>query len=275
MKIAHVQHAGQVAWGAVGPDGFLEPLDGVQSHRELFSRPLKTNRALRWGLDEVQWLPPTPHPEKIVCIGKNYEDHAREMGGEPPELPVVFSKFSSALIGSQAPIVLPSISQQVDFEAELVVVIGKSGRHIPRERAMDYVFGYTCGNDVSARDWQKGRPGGQWLLGKTFDSFAPLGPWIVTADELPNPHDLEIELRVNEVVMQQANTRQMIYSIPYLISHLSQFFTWRPGDLIFTGTPAGVGAGRNPPRFLAAGEQVTVRIAGIGELSNPVTTHST
>lgn len=220
--------------------------------------------------NQVEWGTPIAMPEKVICIGKNYADHAKEMGGEAPELPVVFSKFASSLIPHEAAIRMPAISEQVDFEAELVVVIGREGRHIARERAMEYVLGYTCGNDISARDWQKGRPGGQWLLGKTFDTFAPLGPWLVTADEISNPEDLDITLRLNGQVMQQANTSLLIYSIDYLIAHLSQFFTLRPGDLIFTGTPAGVGAGRNPPLFLRPNDRLEVEISNIGILANTV-----
>jgi 2-keto-4-pentenoate hydratase/2-oxohepta-3-ene-1,7-dioic acid hydratase in catechol pathway len=192
------------------------------------------------------------------------------MGGEVPELPVVFSKFSTSVIGPEVNIELPGISSQVDYEAELVVVIGKPGRNIPIDQAMQHVLGFTCGNDVSARDWQKGRPGGQWLLGKTFDTFAPIGPWIVTADFLPDPHNLDIEMRLNGEVMQSASTSLLIYRIDFLIQHLSQFFALEPGDLIFTGTPAGVGAGRTPPLFLKSGDVCEVEIGGIGILRNQV-----
>jgi 2-keto-4-pentenoate hydratase/2-oxohepta-3-ene-1,7-dioic acid hydratase in catechol pathway len=197
------------------------------------------------------------------------------MGGETSDLPVVFSKFASAIIGPNENIVLPPISQQVDFEAELVVVIGKPGRFIAREQALEHVFGYTIGNDVSARDWQKGKPGGQWLLGKTFDTFAPIGPWIVTADDLDNPRKLDIELKLNGQIMQQGNTRDLIFPIDYLISHLSNFFTLQPGDLIFTGTPSGVGAGRQPPLFLQAGDSIEISISGIGTLKHGVEESST
>ncbi len=208
--------------------------------------------------------------EKVICIGTNYADHAREMGGEPPEIPVVFNKFPSTIIGPGQEIALPSISQKVDFEAELVVVIGKQGKNIPPESAMDYVFGYCCGNDISARDWQKGRPGGQWLLGKTFDTFAPIGPMIVTRDEIQDPHKLAIQLRLNGDTMQSSNTDQLIFSIDFLISHISKFATLKPGDLIFTGTPAGVGAGRTPALFLKPGDQLEVEIEGLGVLKNSV-----
>ena len=219
---------------------------------------------------EVELSPPLPDPGKIICIGKNYADHAREMGGEAPELPVVFSKFSSALIAAGDPVVLPKISQQVDYEAELVVVIGREARQIPADQAWEHVFGYCCGNDISARDWQKGRPGGQWLLGKTFDTFAPMGPGITPASEVGDPHNLDIVCRVNGQIRQQANTRDLIFGIDYLISHLSSFVTLQPGDLIFTGTPSGVGAARQPPQFLQPGDRVEVEIGGLPLLANPV-----
>ena len=193
------------------------------------------------------------------------------MGGDVPELPVIFSKFSSALSGPNIPVVLPAISSQVDYEAELVVVIGRPGKHIRQQDAMNHVLGYTCGNDISARDWQKGRPGGQWLLGKTFDTFAPIGPWIVTADELTNPGELRICMRLNGVEMQSASTSLLIYPIDFLIHHISKFFALETGDLIFTGTPAGVGAGRTPPVFLNDGDECEIEIEGIGTLRNSCT----
>lgn len=221
-------------------------------------------------LSDVTIHAPLRRIEKVICIGTNYADHAREMGGDPPDIPVVFNVFPSAIIGPGQEIRLPSISKKVDFEAELVVVIGRSGKDIPREEAMDFVFGYCCGNDISARDWQKGRPGGQWLLGKTFDTFAPLGPFVATKDEVPDPHNLHIQIRLNGRLMQDSSTNQLIFPIDFLISHISQFVTLSPGDLIFTGTPPGVGAGRNPPVFLGPGDHLEVEIEGLGVLANPV-----
>jgi 2-keto-4-pentenoate hydratase/2-oxohepta-3-ene-1,7-dioic acid hydratase in catechol pathway len=182
----------------------------------------------------------------------------------------VFSKFASAIIGPGEPIRLPAIATQGDYEAELVVVIGREGKNIPRDSALEHVFGYCCGNDVSSRDWQKGKPGRQWLLGKTFDTFAPLGPTIVTADEIADPQNLAIQLRLNGQTMQSSNTSQMIFPIDQLIEHVSKFFALEPGDLIFTGTPPGVGMGRDPQVFLQAGDRVEVEIEGLGVLSNPV-----
>lgn len=218
----------------------------------------------------VRLLAPVPDPEKIFCIGLNYADHAAETGAKIPSEPVVFNKFLTALRAHEDDIVLPKVSSQVDYEAELVVVIGREGRYIPRESAMDYVAGYACGHDVSARDWQKGKPGNQWLLGKSFDSFAPLGPELVTADEVGDPGTLEIELRLNGEVMQHSNTRQLIFPVDYLVAYLSQVATLKPGDLIYTGTPPGVGMARQPPVWLKDGDVVEIEIERIGRLRNRV-----
>jgi 2-keto-4-pentenoate hydratase/2-oxohepta-3-ene-1,7-dioic acid hydratase in catechol pathway len=189
---------------------------------------------------------------------------------EPPPEPVLFSKYPTALIGHGAAIVLPPESSQVDYEAELVVVIGRQGRRIPREHAMEYVGGYAVGHDVSARDWQLNKPGKQWMAGKTFDTFAPLGPEIVTPDEVPDPHSLGIRLRLNVQTMQDSNTEQLIFRVDQLIAYLSIIFTLEPGDLIFTGTPPGVGMARNPPVWLKPGDTVEVEIDSLGTLRNTV-----
>ena len=226
-----------------------------------------TRIAVSVSASDVQLLPPVTRPGKIICIGRNYSEHAAEMGSSVGDIPVVFSKFSDCLIGHEQSVVLPTLSSQVDFEAELVVVIGKRGRKIAQSEALEHVFGYCCGNDISARDWQKGKPGGQWLLGKSFDTFAPLGPFL-----LPRTHvhhgELDIQLRLNGEIMQKANTSQLIFGIEYLVAHLSKFFTLEPGDLIFTGTPSGVGAGRTPPVYLKPGDVVEVEIDGLGVLRN-------
>jgi 2-keto-4-pentenoate hydratase/2-oxohepta-3-ene-1,7-dioic acid hydratase in catechol pathway len=220
--------------------------------------------------ESVKLLPVVPKPDKIICVGKNYAEHAQEMGGTPPGEPVFFNKFLSSLCGDGDPIVLPAESNEVDYEAELVVVIGRGGRRIPRERAMEHVAGYCCGNDVSARDWQTSKPSRQWLLGKSFDTFAPIGPELVTAEEIANPQTLAIELRLNGRVMQQANTSQFLFPIAELITYVSQVCTLAPGDLLFTGTPPGVGFARKPPVFLKSGDVVEVEIERIGVLRNPV-----
>ncbi len=215
-------------------------------------------------------LPPIPNPSKILCIGLNYRDHAIEGGKAIPTEPVVFGKFINALRGPGDAIVLPRVSQKVDYEAELVVVIGRRGRHIPVEKALEFVAGYTCGHDVSARDWQFRGEEKQWIIGKTFDSFAPIGPELVLKDELPDPHNLPVRLRLNGQLMQNSNTREFIFSVPQLLAFLSQIVTLEPGDLIFTGTPPGVGGARKPPIWLKPGDTAEVEIDGIGVLRNPV-----
>jgi 2-keto-4-pentenoate hydratase/2-oxohepta-3-ene-1,7-dioic acid hydratase in catechol pathway len=211
---------------------------------------------------------PITRPGKIICIGLNYRDHAEEGKMAIPEVPTVFCKFATSIIGPDVPIVLPKNSAKPDYEAEFVVVIGKRGRHIPEEKWRDYVFGYSILNDVSARDFQMATT--QWTMGKTFDTFAPFGPEIVTADAIEDPHNLAISLTLSGEVMQSSNTGNMIFKIPQLIAFLSSVFTLEPGDIISTGTPAGVGFARKPPRWLRPGDEVIVRVEGIGELTNPV-----
>ena len=211
---------------------------------------------------------PIPRPPKIVCIGLNYRDHAEETKMAIPEVPTVFSKYATAVTGHRHPIVLPKNSAKPDYEAELAVVIGKGGRHIPESRWREHVFGYTILNDVSARDFQMATS--QWMMGKTFDSFAPMGPAIVTADEIEDPHNLNISLTLNGQAMQNSNTRHLIFDVPRLIAYLSSVFTLEPGDVISTGTPAGVGFARKPPVFLKPGDEVVVEVQGLGQLMNPV-----
>jgi 2-keto-4-pentenoate hydratase/2-oxohepta-3-ene-1,7-dioic acid hydratase in catechol pathway len=218
----------------------------------------------------VRLLAPVPRPPKIFGVGLNYADHARETGKEPPSEPVIFSKLPGTVAAHGQAIVLPALSAKVDYEAELVVVIGRGGRHIPRDTAMEHVAGYCCGHDVSARDWQHQKPGGQWLLGKSFDTFGPFGPELVTADEIPDPGDLRIQLRLNGQTMQDSSTRQLIFSVAELIAYLSGVCTLEPGDVIFTGTPPGVGAARKPPVYLQPGDVVEIEIERIGLLRNPV-----
>ncbi|MEX0937819.1 MAG: fumarylacetoacetate hydrolase family protein [Pirellulales bacterium] len=227
-------------------------------------------RGEAFGPDGVRLLAPVPDPEKIICVGLNYADHAAETGATVGDEPVIFNKFPTALRADGDPIELPKLSSQVDYEAELVAVIGRGGRHIPQQQALAHVAGYACGHDVSARDWQKGKPGGQWLLGKGFDSFAPLGPHLVTADEVGDAGNLRIALRLNGKTMQDSNTQQLIFKIDQLVAYLSGVCTLSPGDLIYTGTPPGVGMARKPPVFLQPGDTVEVEIERIGVLTNPV-----
>ena len=215
-------------------------------------------------------LAPVPDPRKIICIGLNYRDHAAESGVPVPTEPILFSKYPTTLIGHGGQIILPSASHEVDYEAELVVVIGRKGRHISRERALEYVGGYAVGHDVSARDWQLNKPGKQWMAGKTFDTFAPVGPELVTPDEVPDPQNLGIRLRLNGQTMQDSSTSQLVFGVAELIAYLSQIFTLEPGDLIFTGTPPGVGMARKPPVWLKPGDCVEVEIDRLGTLQNTV-----
>ena len=217
--------------------------------------------------DNIVYAPCVTNPEKIICIGLNYLDHANESKMEIPLSPVVFSKFSNALAGNKQEILLPINAKQFDYEAELVIVIGKTAESVSRENAMSYIFGYTIGNDLSARDLQFRT--GQWLLGKTCDGFAPIGPYLVTADEV-NPSDLEISCRVNGELRQQGNTKNMIFDCAYIVSYLSHHMTLKPGDIIFTGTPAGVILGYPEGKrvWLKSGDEVSVSIEEIGTLIN-------
>ena len=228
---------------------------------------LRESRIVLPDCSAVELLAPVDSPEKVICVGRNYADHALEMGSQVSDLPVIFNKFPSAIASPNENIVLPSISTSVDYEAELVVIIGRTAKNISVEQAPHHIFAYCCGNDVSARDWQKGKPGGQWLLGKTFDGFAPIGPWMVTADEI-DPANLSIRLFLNGQLMQDDSTSNLIFGIPFLVSHLSRFCTLRPGDLLFTGTPAGVGAAKKPHLFLSPADETVVSISGIGDLRN-------
>lgn len=249
-------------------------LDDPPADGEIFACDLSALQELghpeesKWLPEPDQLLPVVGQPGKVICIGLNYRDHAIETGADIPGEPVVFSKFNTCLVGHGDAIELPAVSSEVDYEAELVVVIGKEAKNVSSQDAMEYVFGYTCGHDVSARDWQKGRPGGQWLLGKTFDTFAPTGPCMVTTGELGDPSNLRVQMHLNGDVVQDSTTAQLIFDIPTLIEHLTKIVTLKPGDLIFTGTPPGVGAARKPPVFLQPGDECKVEIEGIGSLVN-------
>jgi 2-keto-4-pentenoate hydratase/2-oxohepta-3-ene-1,7-dioic acid hydratase in catechol pathway len=217
---------------------------------------------------KVRLLAPLPRPPKIICVGLNYRDHALESKMEIPKVPTIFSKYPTAVIGPGDAIVLPKLSAKPDYEAEFAFVVGTGGRHIPADRWQEHIFGYTNFHDVSARDYQMATT--QWMMGKTFDTFAPMGPAIVTVDEIPDPHALDIQMIINGEVLQSSNTSNLIFRIPALIEYLSGVFTLEAGDVVATGTPAGVGFSRNPPRWLRPGDDVAVRISGLGELRNPV-----
>lgn len=284
MKLATLQtDAGPRAAALVGSDyvdlhatdsslpaSVRQILEGGPAALQAAAAASKSPKAVKHSAERARLLAPVPDPQKIVCLGLNYRDHAAESGAPIPKEPVLFSKYPTALIGHGQNIVLPPVSNEVDYEAELVIVIGKGGRHLKAETAMSHVAGYTVGHDVSARDWQLKKDQKQWMVGKTFDTFAPMGPVLVTADEVPDPHNLPIRLRLNGQTMQDSNTKQMIFPIGTVLAYLSQVFTLTVGDLIFTGTPPGVGFAKKPPVFLKAGDVVEVEIDGLGTLRNPV-----
>jgi 2-keto-4-pentenoate hydratase/2-oxohepta-3-ene-1,7-dioic acid hydratase in catechol pathway len=219
------------------------------------------------SLDEVELVAPVPRPGKVVAIGRNYREHTDEEGAAPPAAPLVFSKWPSSVIGAGAEIRWdPALTTQVDYEAELAVVIGRVARRVTEADALDHVFGYTCLNDVSARDLQFGD--GQWTRGKSLDTFCPMGPMLVTADEIADPQDLDITCRVDGRILQSASTSQMFFGVAAIISYCSQSFSLEPGDVIATGTPGGVGIFRDPPVLLGDGDEVTVEIESIGRLVN-------
>ena len=271
------ERAFENAAGAANHLAWLD-MDGpwFQKSREKYAALVHDSSALTRATErnwltrrkDAYWLAPVPRPGKLICIGLNYRDHAAESNMPIPERPVVFSKFSTAVIGPGEPVVLPDTSTKVDYEAELAVVIGRRAKKVSASRALDYVLGYTCLNDVSARDFQFAD--GQWQRGKSCDTFAPMGPTIVTADAIPDPHKLSIKLVLNGKTMQDSSTDQLIFGVPELIEFLSQTITLEPGDVIATGTPAGVGFARTPPVFLHPGDVMEVIIESVGWLNNPV-----
>lgn len=219
-------------------------------------------------LNSVKLMAPVPRPPKLICVGLNYRDHAAETRAEIPKVPTIFAKFSNVVIGPGEPIVLPKVTHKPDYEAEFMFVIGTGGRNIAAEDWQRHVFGYTVFNNVSARDLQTATS--QWMMGKTPDTFGPMGPYLVSADEIADPHALDISLRIGGETLQHSNTRELIFKIPDLIAFLSSVVTLEPGDVVATGTPSGVGFVRKPPRYLQPGDEVIVTIEGIGELRNPV-----
>jgi 2-keto-4-pentenoate hydratase/2-oxohepta-3-ene-1,7-dioic acid hydratase in catechol pathway len=245
-------------------------LDGGPAYLHAAAVVPHNPKAVCYPEGAVKLLSPIPDPQKIICVGLNYRDHAAESGAPIPKEPVLFAKYPTALVGDGDAIVLPTVSQEVDYEAELVLVIGKKGRHLTPQNALEHLAGYTIGHDVSARDWQLKKDGKQWLAGKTFDTFAPTGPLLVTADEVPDPLSLGIRLRLNGQTMQDSNTRQMVFGPAEVLMYVSQIVTLQPGDLVFTGTPPGVGFVRKPPVFLKPGDVVEVEVDGLGMLRNHV-----
>ena len=277
MKLASFEFAGRESVGVVMDDRLIDlsrvapdlPGDMRDFIREWprisdTVSQLATPMEATLNLADVRLLAPVPRPQKILAIGLNYADHVEETGREKPEQQVWFSKLPNAVNGPYNPIQLPKASASVDYEAELVFIIGKRCRHVTREEAPSVVFGYCAGNDVSVRDWQ--RRTSQWILGKSFDSHAPFGPWIVTPDELGDPHTLGIRCLVNGELRQNSNTSNLVFNVYDQIACLSQALTLEPGDVVFTGTPAGVGFAMKPPKYLKVGDTVRVEIDRIGAL---------
>jgi 2-keto-4-pentenoate hydratase/2-oxohepta-3-ene-1,7-dioic acid hydratase in catechol pathway len=263
MRIIRYQdRRGNIGHAALQPDGSALKLAG-----DIFDSPKVTADKA----DVATVLAPVA-PAAIICIGLNYRRHAQETNAKIPAFPVVFFKGTNTVQHPGEAIQLPTHlkSDEVDYECELAVVIGRRCKNVSRAKALEYVLGYTCANDVSARDWQKEKGGGQWCRGKTFDTFCPLGPCLVTADEIPNPNTLAIRTVVSGEVLQDWNTKDMIFDVPTLIEFLSGSTTLLPGTVILTGTPHGVGMARTPRRWLRAGDTVSIEIEGIGTLTNPV-----
>lgn len=254
---------------ASGRERYGEAID--QNNARLISGDLFSAHQVTDETAAVQKLLAPVLPPSILCVGLNYKEHAAESAMKLPQYPVLFIKSMNALNNPGDPIVMPEVEPvEVDYEGELVVVIGKGGKNISREAALEHVLGYTCGNDVSGRDWQIKKGGTQWCRGKSFDTFCPLGPWLVTPDELPDPGNLKISTTINGELMQSSSTANMIFDVPELIRFLSEGTTLLPGTVIMTGTPPGVGFARKPPVFLKDGDEVTVEIEKIGRLTNPV-----
>ncbi len=276
MKLVTFTHGGSTRAGLDVGDGLADL--GPGGYPDVLSFLGAGDAAIRYAMEvlaspgdvlprsEVKIEAPIPNPPKFICIGLNYLDHAKESGMEVPMTPTVFTKYSNAVIGPGDAIEIPSVSNEVDYEAEFAFVIGKEGRNIPQDKWEEYVFGYTIVHDVSARDYQLATS--QWTIGKTFDTFGPMGPAIVSKDEIVDPHDLRISLDLNGRTLQDSSTKQLIFRIPDLVEYLSTVMTLLPGDIVSTGTPPGVGFARKPPIFMKPGDEVVAKVEGLGELRN-------
>jgi acylpyruvate hydrolase len=244
-----------------------QALDFVRSQLKEKDNTLE-QQGIVYALESVSLLQPVLRPGKVICLGLNYRDHAKEAGMAIPEYPVLFHKVAGSLIGHNQPVVVPRSSSKIDFEGELTIIIGRRGKYIAEHEALSYIAGYTIGNDVSARDLQFRTS--QWTTGKMLDTFGPLGPALVTRDEVPDPNALHIKTTLNGQVMQDGNTAEMIFRVPFIVSYISEIVTLEPGDVILTGTPAGIGNTRTPPVFMKPGDTVSVEIERLGVLTNPL-----
>ncbi len=273
MKLATFNADGGERTGVVVGDGIVELTDlapnmialieAWPSLKAKVEARVKEERA-HYALKDVQMSSPVPRPQKVMAIGLNYADHIAESGAQTPEKQIWFAKLGNAINGPNDPIQVPKASAMIDWEAEMVFVIGKRCRHVPKDKAHEVIFGYACGNDISVRDWQFHTP--QWLIGKSFDTHAPFGPWITTTDEIGDPHALGIRCIVNGETKQNSNTKNLVFNCFDQIAYLSQAMTLEPGDMVFTGTPGGVGQSMKPPQFLKAGDTVRIEIDKIGAL---------
>ncbi len=253
--------------GVVAVPGEFNALGGSDL-AEIQAYLQQAGKAQVLSLSEVRLGPPVPAPPKIICVGLNYYDHASEVNMPIPTTPILFGKWGNSLAGPEDEIVLDGTSERVDYEAELTFVIGKTAYKVSEAEAMNYIAGYMCSNDVSARDLQFVTPNMQWARGKSLNGYCPVGPFLATKDEISDPHNLKIACRVNGQTLQDSNTDQLIFKIPFLLSHISQGITLQPGDIVLTGTPHGVGFTRNPPIFMKAGDVCEIEIEGLGVLRN-------
>jgi 2-keto-4-pentenoate hydratase/2-oxohepta-3-ene-1,7-dioic acid hydratase in catechol pathway len=278
MRLASFERRGRPGFGIVVGDGIVDLAarfaGKANTLREVLasvgSRDLErlAGSAVDFAVGEVAFVPVIPDAAKLLCVGINYMPHIREMGRERPERPVIFVRFVDSVVGHGQPLLAPRESEQFDFEGELAVVIGTRARRVSRERALDHVAGYTCFNDGSVRDYQRHSP--QFTPGKNFHGSGAFGPWLVTTDEIPDPRKLTLTTRLNGAVMQQESVGELCFDVPQLIEYCSAWAQLEPGDVIATGTPGGVGAGRKPPVWMKAGDTVEVEISGIGTLRNSV-----
>jgi 2-keto-4-pentenoate hydratase/2-oxohepta-3-ene-1,7-dioic acid hydratase in catechol pathway len=279
MKLMSYRHGARDSFGVVVDGGVIDMGSRLgPNYRDLRSAiagnkmieiaALAASKAPDFSLDEVEYLPVIPNPDKIFAAGLNYHAHVQETGRTESEKPVIFLRLASAQVGHGQPMIRPKVSERFDYEGEVAVIIGKEGRHIPEDKAYDYVAGYSCYNEGSVRDWQLHTH--QWVPGKNFEGTGGFGPWMVTADEIPDPESMRLTTRLNGEVMQDTTVDKLIFSIPELIAYLSTVITLIPGDVIVSGTPGGVGAKRQPPVWMRAGDVCEIEVSGVGVLRNPI-----
>jgi 2-keto-4-pentenoate hydratase/2-oxohepta-3-ene-1,7-dioic acid hydratase in catechol pathway len=261
--VLDVRRAAEAA-GASAPSSMREAIAGGSAVIDLLQRLVSEARVEPVAEAEIRFAPAVPDPDKVICVGANYRKHANEAGIAIPEVPIYFAKYANSLSAHRDDVVLPNVTRRGDYEVELVAVIGRETRNVPESTALEHVFGYATGNDLSARELQQ--RSSQWMYGKAIDGFAPLGPYVVTADQVPDPQALDLQCSVNGEVRQSSNTRDMIFSVADLVADLSRIMTLRPGDVIYTGTPQGVALGMAEPKWLQAGDEVACEVEGLGRL---------